>query len=173
MQATKMTDLGPTHQDARDAERGGLSRRQLVTSVAWATPVILLATAAPATAASGDIRVTIDAIVGDGNGSERDQPGLFPWIITVTATNHSSVSVPVTITILPSAGTLQQPDTVIQVMPAGATQDFRGFGELVSTSAKTETLTAIVADPPDQGAGGRMSVPMRRGSPIPYTGTEE
>ena len=168
-----MSDFDPDHQDAPYPERGGLSRRQLLTSGAWAAPAILLATAAPASAASGDIRVTIDAIVGDGNGSDRDKPGLFPWIITVTATNHSTVAVAVTITILPSAGTLQQPDTVTQLMPPSTTQDFRGFGELVSTSGRIETLTATVADPPDQGPRGMMTVPMRRGSPIPYIGRKK
>ena len=73
----------------------------------------------------------------------------------MTATNHSTVSVAVTITILPSAGTLQQPDTVTQLMPPSTTQNFRGFGELVSTNAKIETLTATVADPPIRGLGGR------------------
>ena len=141
-------------------------------AAAWSAPALVLATAAPASAASGDIRITIDAIVGDGTGTARDKPGLHPWIITVTVTNHSSVAVAVTVTLLPSAGALEQPDTLTKSVPPGEPFDFTGFGELVSISGKTEELTAIVADPPDQGPGGRLSVPMRRGSPIPYTGTE-
>ena len=92
----------------------------------------MLATAVPAAAASVEIRVTIDAIVGDGTGTARDRPGLHPWVITVTATNHSSVAVAVTITILPSAGVLrEQPDTVTAEVAPGLPHDFTGFGELI------------------------------------------
>lgn len=76
-------------------------RRALIKGAAWTAPAIVLATAAPATAASGaaDVITTIPPTMDTYNGPGED--GTLPVLINFTNTNTGSTgSVSITVTFL-------------------------------------------------------------------------
>src|SRR4051794_16605779 len=109
-----MAELDP-HRNNVDASPDRVSRRQVLSVVAWATPTIVLATAVPAYAASGAGLVVVDAIAATGSGTVitvNGKPEEDPWRIFVSVTNNSADIETVTVVLTASAGTFAGDDTM-------------------------------------------------------------
>jgi hypothetical protein len=123
------------------SRRTRIDRRQLLKAGAWATPAVVLATAAPAHAASGvTIQVAnIQATATAGKGAEATYAG------TVTVTNDTTKPVSVTV-ILTSADVAVAPTPAEQtvIVPAAGTESV-SFTMGTANNGAGKTVTASVS----------------------------
>lgn len=106
------------HPVSRQRTAGGVSRRTVVRGAAWAAPAIMIASAAPAIAASPG------PVVPSGSGSACKHPGNPKWYhFTFCFENTSAASITVTLDHMTVNGLLpEDPQPIIPtsiVVPAG------------------------------------------------------
>ncbi|NYG07548.1 hypothetical protein BJ986_002035 [Phycicoccus badiiscoriae] len=125
---------------SRDGARPLLSRRSVALGAAWSVPVILLATAAPAAAASGVAPVIGARLVADKQPANQFGQKAMDFVMTLTNTGNAAGSVQVlSVTSSATTGsTVGVPTTV--TVPAGDKVDV-SFSYIYTGNAGTATYT--------------------------------
>jgi hypothetical protein len=156
----------------------GISRRTVVAGTAWAVPAIVVASAAPAMAASGPVVLSGTACKGPGQSGNF----AFAYYFQVTLTNNTNSSQTYTFnsitingsqppltSIAPSSVTVNaQTVTVVTLLAQGSTNSANGTAVLAyMIGGVPGTTQATIADfPPIQGAQCQLTYPSRTDTPI-------
>ena len=161
-----------------ETSKQGISRRTVVAGTAWAVPAIVVASAAPAMAASGPVVLSGVACKGPGQSGEFE----FAYYFQVTLTNNTASSQTYTfnsITINGSQPPLTsiapnpvvvapQTITVVTLLAQGSTNSANGTAVLAyMIGGVPGTTQATIANfPPIQGAQCTLTYPSRTDTPI-------
>jgi hypothetical protein len=147
---------------ASGEERGGIRRRTVLAGAAWSVPVIAVASAAPAMAASPPVIVTFDGFAckhPGASGTPGDPSGSlfknYHFDLTVENTTNTAVTVDiVSFTVNGvTAGTITSvPAEPIDVAPGGSTEFYVHVGPFAD-SANAEAVICYTYTP----EGGEVS----------------
>ena len=117
-----------------------VSRRTVALGAAWSVPVIVLATAAPAAAASGPVPVVNASVVADKNAADKFGTKTMDFVLTLTNTGTAAGSVAVlSVTSDATTGTMAGLPTTVTV-PVGGSVPV-DFSYTYSGNAGTATYT--------------------------------